>query len=139
MEKAGIMNLTSNPAKILVVDDDPLHLQLAARTLAIAGFVVRMAANGEDAITRISTERFDAVLTDVRMPRMNGIELLRKIRGCCLQWLPDIIMTGQLEEDIRAAASVWGAAAVLEKPVMRGELIGATTEPWSNQRCLMID
>lgn len=118
------MNLTTNPAKVLVVDDDPLNLQLLARTLANAGFATTPACNGEEAVAWIGMEQFDAVVTDVRMPRMDGIELLRNIRGR-LPWLPVIIMTGQVEDDIRAAASAWGAAALFQKPVSRGELIAA--------------
>lgn len=118
------MNLTTKPAKVLVVDDDPLNLQLVARTLANAGFATTPACNGEEAVTWIGMEQFDAVVTDVRMPRMDGIELLRNIRGR-LPWLPVIIMTGLVEDDIRAAASAWGAAALFQKPVSRGELIAA--------------
>ncbi len=118
------MNLTNLTARVLVVDDDPLNLQLTARTLASAGFITRTAANGEEAMTWIGMEEFDAVVTDVRMPRMDGIELLQNIRARN-PWLPVIIMTGQVEQDIREAASAWGAAAVFQKPVSRGELIAA--------------
>ena len=118
------MNSSTKPAKVLVVDEDPLNLELTARALASAGFVIRMAANGEEAVTWIGMEQFAAVVTDVRMPRMDGLELLRNIRGR-LPWLPVVIMTGSVENDIRATASAWGAAAVFEKPVRRGELIAA--------------
>ncbi len=124
MERAEIMNSTTNTAKVLVVDDDPLNLQLTARALTSAGFTTRTAANGEEAVAWLGLEQFDAVVTDVRMPRMDGIELLRTIRGQS-PWLPVIIMTGQVEQDIRAAASAWGAAALFQKPVSRGELIAA--------------
>lgn len=118
------MNLTTNTAKVLVVDDDPLNLQFTARALAGAGFITRKAANGEEAVTWIGMEQFDAVVTDVRMPRMDGVALLRTIRER-LPWLPVIIMTGQVEEDIRTAATTWGAAAVFHKPLNRGDLIAA--------------
>jgi CheY-like chemotaxis protein len=118
------MNLATNTAKVLVVDDDPLNLQTTARALAGAGFATRMAANGEEAVTWIGMEQFDAVVTDVRMPRLDGIELLQNIRAHN-PWLPVILMTGQVEDDIRAAASAWSAAALLQKPVSREELIAA--------------
>jgi two-component system, NtrC family, response regulator GlrR len=126
MERAVIMNLTTKPAKVLVVDDDSLNLRLTAKTLGGAGFVPRMAANGEEAVRWIGMEQFDAVVTDVRMPGISGIELLMRIRER-LPWLPVIIMSGRVEEDIRAAASTWGVAAVLQKPVNRAELISAIT------------
>jgi CheY-like chemotaxis protein len=118
------MNLTTKSAKVLVVDDDPLNLELTARALASAGFITRMAANGEEAVAWIGMELFDAVVTDVRMPRMDGLELLRNIRGR-LPWLPVVIMTAQVEDNLCATASAWGAAAVFEKPVCRVELIAA--------------
>lgn len=118
------MNLTNKTAKILVVDDDPLNLQLTARALASAGFTTRTAADGEEAAKWISMEDFDAVVTDVQMPRMNGIELLQHVRAR-FPWLPVIIMTGHLQEDIREAASVCGASALFQKPVSRTELIAA--------------
>ncbi len=126
MQRTGNMNLTINTAKVLVVDDDPLNLRLTARTLTSAGFTTRTAANGEEAVAWLGMEQFDAVVTDVRMPGISGIELLKGIRAR-FPWLPVIIMSGQVEDDIRAAASVWGAAAVFQKPVSRGELIPAVT------------
>lgn len=122
MEGAASMNLTTKTAHILVVDDDPLILQLTVRTLTSAGFVTRMAANGEEAVKWMDMEQFDAVVTDVQMPHVNGIELLQHIRAR-LPWLPVIIVTGLLDENIRESASAWGAAAVFSKPVNRGELI----------------
>lgn len=122
MERAVNMNLTTKPAKILVVDDDPLILQLTVRTLTSAGFVTRMAANGEEAVKWMDMEQFDAMVTDVQMPRLNGIELLQHIRARS-PWLPVIVMTGLLDGGIRETALDWGAAAVFSKPVNREELI----------------
>jgi CheY-like chemotaxis protein len=118
------MNLTNKTSNILVVDDDLLNLQLMARTLASAGFTTVPAANGEEAVEWMKAQQFDAVVTDVQMPHMNGIELLQYIRAS-FPWLPVIIMTGLVHEDISEAASAWGAAALFSKPVNRGELIAA--------------
>lgn len=56
------------------------------------------------------------------MPRMNGIELLQHVRARW-PWLPVILMTGLIEDDIREAAFIWKATALFEKPVDRGDLI----------------
>ncbi len=116
-----IMN-SPTTARVLVVDDDPLNLRLMVRTLAHAGFATTSAANGAEAMDSINTARFVAVVSDVRMPRMSGIELLKTIRAR-FPWLPVILMTGQIEDDIREAASTWGAAALFQKPVNRADLV----------------
>lgn len=107
---------------ILVVDDDSMNLRLVSRTLAGAGFATTVAADGCEAMDQLLTGQFDAVVTDVRMPRVSGIELLQNVRPR-FPWLPVVLMTGLIEDDIRAAASVWGAAALLQKPVSREDLI----------------
>jgi len=116
------MNVTNKTAKVLVVDDDPLNLYLITQTLANAGFATACAANAEKAMRLVNAEEFDAVVTDVRMPRMGGIELLQNIRAR-FPLLPVILMTGLIEDDIREAASTWGATALFEKPVDGTDLI----------------
>ena len=66
--------------KILVVDDDQLVNEFVDETLTRAGYDVTSAMSGEDAIELIEIEDFDLILSDVRMPRMNGIELLKQIK-----------------------------------------------------------
>jgi CheY-like chemotaxis protein len=119
---SNIMNSTTKSINILVVDDDPQNLQLVSQTLAQAGFETAVSSDGDEAMERIITGQFDAVVTDVRMPRVDGIELLQNIRAR-LPWLPVIFMTGQIEDDIREAAFVWGTTALFEKPVDCGDLI----------------
>ena len=116
------MSLTKSRPRVLLVDDDPVNLFALTRTLRMAGFATVSAANGETALKLIDAERFDAVVTDVRMPRMDGLELLQNIRAR-FPSLPVILMTGAIEDDIRQAASTWGATALFEKPVDRTDLI----------------
>ncbi|ODU23881.1 MAG: hypothetical protein ABS95_02920 [Verrucomicrobia bacterium SCN 57-15] len=116
------MSLTKFRPRILLVDDDPVNLFVLTRSLRMAGFATVSAANGEAALQLIDAERFDAVVTDVRMPRVNGIELLQNIRAR-FPFLPVILMTGLIEDDIRDAASTWGATALFQKPVDRTDLI----------------
>jgi len=73
--------------RILVVDDDAMNRKVVARTLEHAGFATKRASDGEEALAWIITEHFDAVVTDVNMPRMNGLELLHAIRSR-FPWLP---------------------------------------------------
>jgi DNA-binding NtrC family response regulator len=66
-------------ARILIVDDDPAIRKLLAGTLAKAGYTVKTAGSGDDAIAQCASEPFDQVLSDVVMPKMNGHQLARWI------------------------------------------------------------
>src|SRR5712691_5899833 len=67
-------------AKILVVDDEPSILRLLQEALTQWGYQVKCASSGTDAIEAVRGEMFDAVLTDIRMPEMSGLELLKEIK-----------------------------------------------------------
>jgi CheY-like chemotaxis protein len=67
--------------KVLVVDDDALSRELSCEVLTSAGYAVRAASDGINAIRHMEETRFDVVLTDVSMPQMDGLELLTKIRN----------------------------------------------------------
>ena len=118
------MNSITNARRVLVVDDDQIIRQTTSLKLTQAGFVVTLAASGEAAIDCLDLSAFDIVVSDVRMPGMSGIDVLRNVR-IRFPHLPVILMTGLVEEDIRIAASTWGAAALFQKPVNREALVTA--------------
>src|SRR5260370_38604796 len=66
--------------KILVVDDEPSILRLLQEALTQWGYQVKCASSGTDAIEAVRGEMFDAVLTDIRMPELSGLELLKEIK-----------------------------------------------------------
>lgn len=66
--------------KVLVVDDDAPSRELFCEALASAGYAVRAASDGLNALRHMEETQFDVVLTDVSMPQMDGLELLTKIR-----------------------------------------------------------
>jgi two-component system, OmpR family, KDP operon response regulator KdpE len=112
-------NLTSN---VLIVDDSH-SIRVALRTvLAANGFVIVEAARGEEALDLVHAMEFDAVLLDINMPGMNGIEVCRLVRQ---SWprLPIIMLTVQDSEDSKVEALDAGADDYITKPFRVGELM----------------
>ncbi|HXX81779.1 MAG TPA: response regulator, partial [Thermodesulfovibrionales bacterium] len=67
--------------RILVVDDEPVVVKSCERTLTPEGYKVDTASNGKEAIGKLGKDNFDLVITDLKMPDMDGIELIRWIRN----------------------------------------------------------
>ena len=106
--------MTGQPTKVLVVDDHALSRDLFCKVLTSAGYAVRAASDGLNAIRHMEESRFDVVLTDVSMPQMDGLELLTQIRD---RWpesrvvVHSSMMTGRLSR----VARLEGAYACLFK------------------------
>lgn len=81
-------SITQELAYILVVDDEGANRYSVSKTLQKVGYMVSEAANGEEALDMITRQAFDVVLTDIRMPGIDGIELLRRIR----EQAPEVIV-----------------------------------------------
>ncbi|MDA8085723.1 MAG: response regulator [Nitrospiraceae bacterium] len=101
--------------KILVVDDDPVIGLSCKRILGAEGYSVTTAAKGTDALKRLSSEEFDLLISDIRLPDMHGIEVLGEART--IQPGTDVVMiTGYPTlEDAKEAIRL-GAFEFLEKP-----------------------
>ena len=109
---------------ILVVDDNALNREVAARILRASGAIVSMAANGQEAVTAVEgmvhdgARRLDAILMDVQMPVMDGLEATRRLRAMPGRsgGLPIIGLTAGVSSDERSAALAAGMNAVVGKP-----------------------
>lgn len=102
---------------ILAVDDSPSMRQMVAFTLRGAGFDVVEAVDGVDAWDKASGRRFDVVLTDQNMPRLNGIDLTRKLRGTdTFRSTPILILTTESSAEMKQAGRDAGATGWLVKP-----------------------
>ena len=111
-------------ARVLVVDDQPDNVQMVCALLSRAGFEGVPAAGGFEALELARSRRPDLVLLDMRMPRMDGFEVLRQMReDPVLHDLPVIFLTADDDREnlIRAFAS--GAIDYLTKPFMAEELL----------------
>ena len=116
-----------NTKRILVVDDEEIVRTSCSRTLAPAGFDVRLARNGVEGMNMLKEEAFDLVLTDLKMPDMDGIEVLRKIKE---SWpaVEVIIITGYQTVDTAVKAIKLGAFDYIEKPFTPDALITAVSK-----------
>lgn len=110
--------------KILVVDDEDIVLISCKRALLPEGFEVKTAQNGIEGLKMIEEERFDLVFTDLKMPDIDGIEVLRIIKQ---RW-PEtgvIIITGYQTVDSAVKAIKLGAYDYIEKPFTPDGIINA--------------
>lgn len=112
------------PARILVVDDNALSRRAVGLFLECPRYTTAYAADGEEALSILLGQPFNAVITDVDMPRMDGLELLRYLYDR-MPWLPVIVVTGLVSENVRQAAFACHAVAVFNKPVRRDALLEA--------------
>lgn len=111
--------------KLLLVDDDPLLLTILEIALLDAGYEVSVAMNGRDALLAVERERFDLMITDIGMPVMDGLTLIRTLRGSPRD-LPILAISGGVHEGGRDAlkeARSLGADATLAKPFIPDQLI----------------
>jgi EAL domain-containing protein (putative c-di-GMP-specific phosphodiesterase class I)/ActR/RegA family two-component response regulator len=113
----------SDQRRILLVDDQPSVLRAIARVLALRGYQVETASNGAEAIRKVASGDFDVVLSDIAMPEMDGITLLREIRVHNL-YVPVILITGEPTLDTAVQALEHGAIHYLTKPLQMPLLEG---------------
>src|SRR4051812_9690078 len=107
---------------ILVVDDEEPIRQVLTEVLSGHGYVVRTASDGEEALKELAAHDYDAVVTDVRMPRMDGLTLVRAIQ----QTAPDapvIVMSAYGSHDLALEAMKAGAYDYLGKPFRPDEVL----------------
>jgi EAL domain-containing protein (putative c-di-GMP-specific phosphodiesterase class I) len=110
------------PIRVLLVDDEEAISRGLSRLLQAAGYVVTTAANGIEAVDAVESSTFDVIVSDIRMPKMDGITLLRAIRVRDLD-VPVVFMTGSPTLESAVAALERGAFRYLMKPVNTQELV----------------
>ncbi|MDR2406238.1 MAG: response regulator [Deltaproteobacteria bacterium] len=110
-------------AKILLVEDNEVNQLVASRILKKAGFLIKIAANGLEAIEEVQKERFDLVLMDIQMPEMDGIEATKKIRELPgFAKLPIVAMTAHAMSSDRDLSISAGMNDHVSKPIDVQEL-----------------
>jgi chemosensory pili system protein ChpA (sensor histidine kinase/response regulator) len=124
MAVASPMPMAPQIPLILVVDDSITVRRVTQRLLQREGYRVSMAADGLQALERLQEERPTVVLSDIEMPRMDGFDLARNIRGDVrLSSLPIIMITSRIAEKHREHAKELGVDHYLGKPYAEDELL----------------
>jgi PAS domain S-box-containing protein len=109
--------------KLLLVDDDARNLFALTRALRGKGYVTEVAADSARALELLAQERFDAVLTDIMMPEMDGYALIREIRAQGYADMPVIAITAKAMQGDDELCMQAGATAYLAKPIEIDKLL----------------
>ena len=117
--------MTTPPRRVLVVDDDPAQRELFRRTLVNAGYDVSLAPDGEQAILALQKSVPDALLLDLGLPGISGLEVVRRVRAMpAIAHLRILIVTGNVEQAAHQEAADLGCAVCLFKPFDPSSLPG---------------
>jgi two-component system response regulator HydG len=116
-------NSMNNKSSILIVDDDEGMCETLADILEDKGYRPVVALDGYEAVVKVHEADFDAILMDIRMPEMNGVETLKKIRKIHPEAMV-VMMTAYAVEDLITEALREGAYSVLHKPLDMERVIG---------------
>ncbi|CAN5398139.1 N/A [soil metagenome] len=115
---SGFFYVLDEEARLLFVDDDPILREFAQVNLASAAAEVDVAADGIEALEALGRQTYDLLLVDLDMPRMDGFELLQRLRADpATAHLPVVVETGR--EDVEAIDRAFraGATAFVTKPL----------------------
>jgi two-component system chemotaxis response regulator CheY len=112
--------------KILAVDDSASIRQMVKLTLTGGGYDVISAVDGNDGLAQAKTTRADLVLTDLNMPGMNGLALIREIRKLPnYVGVPIVFLTTESDAGLKQQAKEAGATAWIVKPFQQDQLLAA--------------
>jgi DNA-binding NtrC family response regulator len=125
--------------RILIVDDEPGVLNALRVGLASAGHLSSTAGNGQEALDLLqssikSGEPFDLLVTDLRMPKMGGLELIRQSKQVC-PGVPCILMTAYGNQDLQKSLLALGGCGYLEKPFSPAKLNSVIEEMGGHPGC----
>lgn len=110
--------------RILAVDDSRTMRGMVSCTLSGGGFEVIEAEDGLKALDMLASTRIDLVLTDITMPNMDGLALVRHIRASGRHvGMPILILTTESDEEVKAAARAAGATGWIVKPFVPERLL----------------
>jgi len=122
-----------NEQRILFIDDEDAGRRVALFNLEEAGYQVDEAASAEEALGKFSPERHHAVITDIRMPGLSGIDLLKEVRKQSVD-TPVLLITAYESIDTAVEAMKMGAYDFIVKPFTKDRLLLALEKALEHQQ-----
>ncbi len=109
---------------ILTVDDSSTVRLVLSSTLKNAGYKVIEAVDGHDAITQLESGKINMLITDLNMPRVDGIDLIRHVRrSSCCRFMPIIMLTTESDDEKKKTGKAAGASGWIVKPFKPEQLL----------------
>ncbi|SEO87670.1 two-component system, chemotaxis family, response regulator CheY [Methylobacterium sp. ap11] len=116
-------------ATILTVDDSPSIRQMIRVALSPAGHTIIEAGDGAEGLKKAQAEPIDLVITDLNMPVMDGLELIRRLRGVpALSGLPIVFLSTESNDGVKQQAKAAGATGWITKPFKPEQLVSVVTK-----------
>ncbi len=119
--------------KILVAEDDRNLSRSMDTWLTLEGFQVVTVYNGEEALNKLLLQKYDLLITDIAMPRLNGQELIEQIRKVNPK-LPIMVVSGKLNEDLVEALHQLGVNYIIPKPIKPSEFRNFISELFPDEQ-----
>jgi CheY-like chemotaxis protein len=112
--------------RLLLAEDNPTNQLVATQMLVSLGATVTLARDGAEALEILEDHHFDAMLVDIEMPRVSGIDVMRKVRASsgALAQTPMIALTAYVMREHKAAIDAAGADGIIAKPILSIEQLG---------------
>jgi len=112
------------PKRVMIVDDSATVRQVLKITLVDFGYEVVEAIDGQDALNKLSDDGFDMIVTDLNMPKMNGIDLIREVRKKPgNRFTPIIMLTTESQKEKKTEGKAAGASGWVVKPFKPEQLL----------------
>ena len=116
-------------ATILTVDDSPSVRQMIKLVLGPAGHTVVEAGDGSEGLTKAKAQGFDLVITDLNMPVMNGLEMIRGLRALpSFTGVPIVFLTTESDDGVKQQAKAAGATGWITKPFKPEQLLAVVSK-----------
>jgi FixJ family two-component response regulator len=116
--------MTVRNPHIFIADDEPAVCRSVSQTLRRCGYKVKCFPDAQQCLQRLQIRSCDLLITDVRMPRMDGIELVHRAKRIA-PWMPILVITGYGDIPMAVRAIKAGAAEFIEKPLQKQSLLEA--------------
>jgi two-component system response regulator FixJ len=110
--------MTTDSQYVFFVDDEPAVCRSVSQTLQRCGYAVSYFTDADRCLQQLQTQGCDLLITDVKMPGMDGIELVRRAK-CIVPWLPILVITGYGDIPTAVRAVKAGAVDFIEKPLQK--------------------